>query len=135
VTHDPDEVAALVLLKPASGREITGESKITAATLREFAPDPSDAAAAGRALAEAGFEVGPVLGIAMRVKGRTGSSRSTSTRACHQLTRGGWVAVDANGTTSRELPVSKVPDALATRIHAATFEPPAETVEADVALP
>ena len=53
-----EQVVALVVLRPASGREITGESIIRADTLEEFAPDPGDASLVARVLADAGSRLG-----------------------------------------------------------------------------
>ena len=117
-----EPVVALVVLRPASGRAITGDSEITAETLPEFAPDPADAEAVVSALADAGFEVGPVVGIAMSV---TGPRRRFEDRFGVQLKpadEGGWIA--ASGT--RSLPVDRLPAAVAGRVHAVELEPPAE---------
>jgi hypothetical protein len=117
VSSARDELVALAVLKPASGRAISGESRITAETLQEFAPDPADADAVARALARAGFRVGPLVGIGMSVTG----PRATFERYCGVRLRA------ADDDTARELPV---PDELADRVHALTFEPPAEAVTA-----
>ena len=82
-----DLVVALVLLRPASGRPLTGASRVTAETLEQYAPDPADAESVAGALREQGFEDG-----------------------------------------RRELPLERLPPALADRVAAATFEEPAEPV-------
>jgi hypothetical protein len=135
VADDSEEVTALVLLRPASGREITGEVPITAETLHEFAPDPDDAAAAASALAEAGFEPGSMLGISLPVTGPRRLFEDYFGVRVQPAEEGGWIAVDASGTASRELPVSELPDPVASRVAAATFEPPAELAGGDVLVP
>lgn len=135
MVDDSEEVTALVLLRPASGREITGETRITADTLHEFAPDPDDAAAAARALAEAGFEPGSMLGVSMPVTGPRRLFEDYFGVRVEPADDGGWIAIDASGTESRELPVSQLPEPVAGRVAAATFEPPAELAGGDVVAP
>jgi hypothetical protein len=114
------ELVAIVVLRPASGRAITGQTAITAETLHEFSPDPGDVEAVTRVLADAGFTVGPVVGIAMSISGSRERFTSFFGVAVEDAETGGW---EAEGR--RELPV---PAALADRVHAVTFEPPAEAV-------
>jgi hypothetical protein len=114
------DIVATVVLAPASGRPITGRSEITAETLHEFAPDPGDVEHVTRALADAGFEVGPFVGIAMSISGSRERFASYFGVPVDDAAEGGW---EAGG--SRELPV---PEALRGRVAAVTFEPPAEAV-------
>ena len=119
---------ALVVLQPASGRRITGDSVITTATIAEFAPDPGDAAFVRDELAQAGFSVGPVAGISMSVSApRERFERYFGTKV-RPAADGGWQW--AAGDT-RELPSDRVPDAVAPRVHAVTFEEPAELMGTD----
>jgi hypothetical protein len=113
------DVVAMVVLTPASGRPITGRSAITAETLHEFAPDPGDAEHVARVLADAGFEVGPLVGIGMSISGSRERFASYFGLPVAEAAEGGWEAGGA-----RELPV---PEALRDRVAAVTFEPPAET--------
>lgn len=113
---------ALVVLRPASGRPITGDSKITAETLSEFAPDPADAEAVASALAEAGYEVGPMVGVAMSVtapRQRFEDGFGVQLKAADE---GGWIV--AAGT--RSLPVDRLPAEAARRVQAVELEPPTE---------
>jgi hypothetical protein len=115
-----EELVAMVVLAPASGRPITGATTITAETLHEYAPNPGDVEAVTQVLAEAGFSVGPLVGIAMSISGSRERFASFFGVAVDDAESGGWEAGGA-----RELPV---PAALAGRVHAITFEPPAEAV-------
>ena len=117
-----EELVAMVVLAPASGRPISGESAITGETLHEFAPDPGDVEVVTRVLAGAGFTVGPLVGIAMSISGPRERFESFFGVGVDDAETGGW---EAEG--KRELPV---PAALAGRVHAVTFEPPAEAVSA-----
>lgn len=135
MADDDEEVTALVVLRPASGRRITGETRITSDELGEFAPDPDDAVAVARALADAGFQTGSVLGISMPVTGSRKLFEERFGGSVRPADDGGWVAVDPTGRQSRELPVSNLPDAMAARIETVTFEPPAELAGDDVVTP
>lgn len=128
MTDRQQRLHAQVVLRPGSGREITGESIITAETLPHFAPAPDDARLVGRALADGGFEVGPVLGIGMALSGERSRFEDFFQTAVDATDDGGWVAVDAAGTASRELPLTQLPAELRERVHAVSFEPPAEAV-------
>jgi hypothetical protein len=114
------ELVALVVMTPASGRAITGAGEITAETLAEFAPDPGDVEGVTRVLAGAGFTVGPLVGIAMSISGRRETFEQFFGVTVEDAEEGGWEAGGA-----RELPV---PPALGDRVHAVTFEPPAEAL-------
>jgi len=126
--YENETVVASVVLKPASGRQLTGESIITARTLREFAPDPRDAEAVARAFAAEGFDVGPVGGIGMAVSGSRRLFETYFDTAVEEAEDGGWIAVKGPGPPARELPLTALPEQVAQRVHAVTFEPPAEAV-------
>ena len=128
MTGETEQIVAHVVLKPASGRTITGESMIRADTLDSFAPDPSDAHAVARVLTDAGFEVGPTVGIGMSMAGsRALFERYFGTKIV-DAPDGGWVAVDATGSTTRDLPLDKLTPPVADRTLTVTFDEPAETV-------
>lgn len=122
MTGEPEDLVAMAVLRPASGRAITGRSQITAETLDQFAPDPGDVDAVTDALTRAGFRVGPLVGVAMSLAGPPAAFERYFGVRVRPAEDGGWVAGE-DGT--RELPV---PAELAGRVHAVTFEPPAEAV-------
>jgi hypothetical protein len=120
MTRPAGDIVAIVVLAPASGRAITGGTEITAETLEAFAPDPGDVEHVTGVLAGAGFGVGPLVGISVSIS----APRETFERffgvTVDDAASGGWEVAGA-----RELPV---PDVLAGRVRAVTFEPPAEAV-------
>jgi hypothetical protein len=116
------EVVALAVLRPASGAAAPAGAPITADTLEVFAPDPADAEAVAAALRFAGFQVGPLVGIAMSLSGPADAFESYFEVPVREAPDGGWAAGEAG---SRELPV---PAELAGRVQVITFEPPAEAV-------
>lgn len=128
MTDDDREepLTALVLLRPASGREITGGSAITAETLEDYLPDPEATADVARRLREAGFDVGPLGGVSMALTGPLALFEQFFGTKVEPAPDGGWVFVDSGGETSREVPLAGVPEEVAAGVHAVTFEPPAE---------
>jgi hypothetical protein len=117
------DATALVLLRPASGRTITGETRITAQNLREYAPDPSGAEAVAEALRSAGFATGPVGGISLSATGPPELFERYFGTPVRQAGDGSWITGDGG----RELPV---PAELSGAVHAVTFEIPSEPVVA-----
>ena len=117
-------VVALAVLRPASGRPISGASRITAETLHEYAPDPADAERAAHALRTEGFEVGPLGGIAMSITAPRGTFERVFGTGVEPAPDGGWVSEAG----ARELPLEQLGPELAGRLGAVTFEPPGETV-------
>ena len=126
---DRDEpVTAIVLLRPASGEEITGKTVITADTLARYAPDPEDAALVARSFHEAGFEVGPPGGISMAVTASLARFEKFFAATVARAPDGGWVTGDDAARGRRELPLSSLPQDIAGRVFAVTFDEPAEPV-------
>lgn len=121
-----EPVVALVVLRPASGRTITGVSEITAETLADYAPDPADAEVVAAALAGEQFEVGPLVGIAMSVAAPRRRFEEVFGVKLAEADEGGWQAVGEGAAGTRELPVDRLPADAARRIHAVELEPPAE---------
>jgi hypothetical protein len=117
-----ETVVAMVVLRPASGRAVTGAPGITKETLHEFAPDRGDAETVARTLADAGFEVGPTVGIGMSIAAPRARFEEVFGTEVAEAEDGGWVAAGAG----RELPLDALPGAVRERVHAVTFEEPAE---------
>ena len=123
-----EPVTALVLLRPASGEEITGWTEITAATYARYAPDPEDADLVARRFREAGFEVGPPGGISLAVTAPRALFEGFFGAAVANAPEGGWVAGEDAASGARELPLSRLPQDVAERVFAVTFDEPAEPV-------
>lgn len=126
-----DTTVALVLLTARSGREVTGDTQLTARTLSEYAPDPADAAVVTEILHAAGFRVGPVLGISMSIEGSPGLFNEFFGTEVVRTEGGGWVAKSSNDSLRLELPTAKLPHQLQGRVAAVTFEPPVELLTDD----
>jgi hypothetical protein len=123
-----ESLVVQVILRPASGRRITGETRITAENFGDYAPSRDDAAVVARVLADAGFDIGPFVGISMSATALAQVIESFfDTRVITSPTDGSY-AVWANGEQRRELPLHSLPRSLVDRLEAVTFEPPAEIV-------
>jgi hypothetical protein len=122
-----EPVTAIVLLRSASGEEVTGLTPITADTLSRYAPDPADVERLARGFREAGFEVGAPVGISLTVTGPLALFEEFFGVTVSRARDGGWVAGDA-AHGRRELPLSALPTEVAARVSAVTFDEPAEPV-------
>lgn len=108
--HEDPELAAEVVLRPRNG-PLTGREQITAATLDSFQPAEETFARAGDYFRSHGFAVSPGLGISFTITG----PRTTFEREF------GAISSDA-----QELPLNRLPAAVATLVQAVTFTPPVD---------
>jgi hypothetical protein len=119
-------VVALVVLRPASGRAITGGAEITAETLDQYTPDPGDAEVVAAALTAEGFDVGPLVGIAMSVAASRRRFEEVFGVRLAEADEGGWRVEGQDAEGMRRLPVDRLGADVARRVHAIELEPPAE---------
>jgi hypothetical protein len=104
---------ALVVLRPAGGGDVTG-GPITAADVGRHAPDPQAAERARRAFADAGFEVGELVGISFSIAGP---------RRLLEAWFPGFVKLEGTGA---ELPLDRLPSDVAETVQAVVTEAPPE---------
>ena len=123
---EPEAVVALVIMRPASGQALTGQSVITAATLPQYRPDPGAAAAVSRLLSTQGFSVGPLAGIGMSMTGPRELFERFFGISVGANDDGGWTCADAHGAVSRSLPLGGLDDSIRHIVHTICFEEPAE---------
>lgn len=117
-------VAALVVLRPASGVVPGGFDTITAANVIDFLPLPTDVERSQLAFREAGFNVGPIGGAAFSIEGSIIRFEKAFGVTLRVNENGVWV-VDSNGELRRELPLDAVPEPVASSLVTITFESPA----------
>lgn len=116
------ELSAQVVLRPAGGPP---RSPVTADTLRDHTPDPDDAARVAEHLRSEGFEAGPLVGTSFSITGPR--SRFETTFGVHLEVERGPDDLVSRVTTSEgdlELPVGRLPTAVARHVSAVTFTPP-----------
>lgn len=124
-----EPISALVVLPTRSGRAIDGTSVITAENLRDYEFDPENAAAVAAAFEEAGFSVGPAVGISLSISGTPSQFTEFFGTEVAPGGGGGWQAQNAEGEFTTELPTAGLPASLAERITAVAFEPPVELLD------
>ena len=106
-------LSAQVLLKPESGRELTGESAITTETLGQYQPSPEAAERVRKRYARAGFEVGPLVGISFSITAPASAFEKVFKTRIREAGKG-----------DLELPKKALPRELAEDVAAVTFTPP-----------
>lgn len=116
-------VSAQAVLRPASGKSIQGAT-ITAANVHEFAPSPEAAAKVKRSFADAGFEVGEVVGNSFSITAPASTFERTFKTRLRRREGGGIEAAQTRSSGSLELPLDVLPKSTADLIEAVTFTPP-----------
>jgi hypothetical protein len=119
------KLSAMVLLRPASGRRITGEAQITSTTLPEYLPAKDSADQARAYFRQQGFDVSELAAISFNI-----------TADAEQFERQFGAAIDVvkgyprvrlgKGKFAYQLPLDRLPSSLAEIVEAVTFEEPAE---------
>ena len=118
--------SAQVIIRSQSGKRITGDTLITAETIRDYQPAEEDVDAARAAFTQAGFETGPCVGISFSITAAPQTfERFFATRL--RVDERGVVAPDrGEGPDGLELPLGALPGELSSRLVTVTFSPPAE---------
>ncbi|HEX8921612.1 MAG TPA: hypothetical protein VF766_09055 [Pyrinomonadaceae bacterium] len=117
-------ISAQVILRPASGKSVTGQEAITSENVRDYMPSPESFQAVAAEFAAAGFEVSAA--------GPTGFSITASESAFEKFfdtrlqttEKRGVEALGKDKSTGYELPLRGLPKALSHYIEAVTFTPP-----------
>jgi hypothetical protein len=122
---DPEQIiAAEVLLRPASGAAITGNTIITSETIANYRPAPESGQLAAQFFRDQGFEVSPITGIGFTIRGTAARfSELFKTTLIGDTTIGIQAMSDAS-TTSEALPLNALPSSVTDSISAVTFSPP-----------
>jgi hypothetical protein len=117
-------ISAQVILRPASGKSVTGQDAITSDNIREYMPSPENFTAAAKAFQSAGFEVSAA--------GPTGFSITASPKTFEKVfgtrlqadERGGMQALRKDESTTVVLPLRNLDPELSRHVEAVTFTPP-----------
>jgi hypothetical protein len=119
-----DILSAQVVLRAADGTAPDPRSVITSQTIDRFRPSPTAADLVRAHLQAAGFEVGPMVGNNFSI---TGPKRAFETLFGTQLRRSrtrGVESVTADGRRGLELPIDRLPNAVADFVAVVTLTPP-----------
>jgi hypothetical protein len=117
-------ISAQVILRPESGKSVTGQDAITSANIRDYMPSQVSFDTAAQAFRAAGFEVSAA--------GPTGFSITAPAKIFEKVfgaslqsgERGGVEAVRKDKSTSLELPLRSLAPELSRHVEAVTFTPP-----------
>ncbi len=123
MSSDQPVVSAQVTLRAASGKEVRGDTAITAASIAEYAPAPDAAAKVRQAFAAAGFEVGSVVGNNFSIT----APPDRFERFFHARIKereGGGLEFAREDMDSLELSGTALPRELARDVTSVTFSPP-----------
>ncbi len=119
-------LVATVVVRPASGERLPADAIVTTDTLDRYRPTADAVDHVTRAFADAGFEVGPFVGIAMSIAGPASRFERVFRTRIGPADEGGVVAGLETSEPGRQLPLRGLPDDLSALLEAVTFEPPAE---------
>ena len=118
-------LSAEVVLRSASGKEIAGDTVITAETIAEFAPSAASAERAAAAFRAAGFATSPARGLGFSIEAPESLFRQFFGAEIEADARGGMRATRSDGSTGPELPLDGLDPNLRRVVSAVTFgEPP-----------
>jgi hypothetical protein len=114
-------LSAQVLLRAASGRELKGDTAITAETLEHYLPSPEGARRARETLSQAGFETGPLVGNSFSITAPRATFEKFFRTRIRETEKGSWEFASSGGM---ELSGAALPKELAADVEAVTFTPP-----------
>jgi subtilase family serine protease len=117
-------VSAQVILRPASGKSVTGQEAITSDNIRDYMPSPESFQAVASEFAAAGFEVSAAGPTGFSITAPAGTFEKFFGTRLQATERGGVESVGKDKSTSLELPLRGIPKGLSHHIEAVTFTPP-----------
>jgi len=115
------QLAAAVLLRPASGKKIDGYTRITAANIGEFRPSEGTVRAAAAFFRDEGFAVGPCVGISFSITGSTAVFERTF-GAKVEVSEGAGQVVAEDGTRTSDFNLDRLPPEVRELVTAVGFE-------------
>ena len=117
-------LSAQVVLRPASGKRVSGKDAITAANVAEYLPAPAAAEAARRAFAGLGFQEGNVAGNSFSITAPKKTFEKVFHTKLREGDRGEVTVESKRGAGGHELPLSSLPESVRRHVEAVTFTPP-----------
>lgn len=117
-------ISAQVVLRAASGRNITPEVSITAENISQYAPSQESVEETSRMFSSLGFEIGKMVGISFSVTAQVRTFVDIFKVRLRQTDRGGIECLGDDDTGRLELPMANLSQKLALHLHAVTFMPP-----------
>jgi hypothetical protein len=117
-------VSAQVILRPASGKSVTGQEAITSENIRDYMPSPESFQAAAQAFSAAGFEVSAAGPTGFSITAPASTFETFFNTRLRKQERGGVMAMRKDESASFELPLRAIPREVSQFVEAVTFTPP-----------
>jgi hypothetical protein len=119
---DPN-VSAEVILRPAGGRRVSGQDRITSENVQAFLPDPSAVSGVSEFFRRVGFEVSEAVGLSFSIAGPVSLFEGVFGEHLSLTGEGRITEIRTDGGRL-EMPLDRVPPELADLIEIVTFTPP-----------
>jgi subtilase family serine protease len=119
-----DIISAQVVLRPASGKSVTGQEAITSDNVRDYMPSPESFQAVASEFAAAGFEVSAAGPTGFSITAPASTFEKFFNTRLKSTESGGVESVGKDKSTGYELPLRGLPKGLSHHIEAVTFTPP-----------
>ena len=121
---DTPKLSALVVLRPADGRDISGSERIASDNVAGYAPAP-DAVREAQAFFEArGFDVFPPFALTFSIAGSQPLFEETFGQEIEVATSAGVIRSAAAEGGELEMRLDLLPDRISQVVQTVTFEPP-----------
>ena len=117
-------ISAQVILRPASGKSVTGQDAITSDNIRDFMPSPESFEAAAQSFAAAGFEVSAAGPTGFSITAPASTFEKVFNTNVREREGGGVEAVRKDERATFELPLRGLSRDLSRHVEAVTFTPP-----------
>jgi len=118
-------LSAQVALRPASGKMVSSQTRITSENIGDYLPAQETVDATRKGFLAAGFEVGNVVGMSYSITASASVFEKVFKIKLVSDNHGGIKVSDGKGgDQTYELPVKSLPTELRESIAAATFSPP-----------
>jgi len=115
------QLAAAVLLRPASGKSIDGYTRITAENIGDLRPSEDTVRAAAAFFRDQGFAVGPCVGISFSITGPVAVFERTFGYKVEIHDDAGRVVAE-DGTLTPDFRLDRLPPEVQTLVTAVGFE-------------
>lgn len=117
-------ISAQVILRPASGKSVTGQDAITSENIRDYMPSPESFQAAAQSFAAAGFEVSAAGPTGFSITAPASTFEKVFNTSVRSQEGRGIEAVRKDKSASYELPLRGLSGDLSRYVEAVTFTPP-----------
>ena len=115
------QLAAAVLLRPASGKKIDGFTRITTENIEDLLPSEETVRAAAAFFRDQGFAVGPCVGISFSITGSAAVFERTF-GAKVEVSEGVGQVVAEDGTRISDFKLDRLPPQVRELVSAVGFE-------------